>query len=1158
MEVNFLSKFPHPEVTVYNASLIDSTAQSSGHKPAFEAQRMRLQLNMVKLQRNEIAIQKLELEDANIVFYTDQGLSYNPVSIIAAGERRDNRKPEDRLQVSLDNTELELSNVSLDFVDKLRKKNIQGTVNKLVTDLRVGKDTSGHVQLDLDVGTLTFNTDKGGYLTGARIVGEFDFLYREQMLQFLPTEININGQDYSAFANLAFDKKTPSLLHVHKEDLQVAHARKLLTRKIQEGISPFDVEGLVKASADIQFYPGDKNPRAVVSLDFPNNTMHAFGLALTDGKLKGRFINRLYEDYDKFYGEDKQNLTFYLDDLDAKYMGFEVKCKNGWINFGPAVGTNLDLKAQVGGNASLISNLLGSDEFIFRGGTFEGNVDIAANADELSRIIKGTDAKLQFKNLNVYYAPEKVTIPIHYIELQKTMGLGKFDVHSITPKNKETIYISGQATNIDDLIAGIPNNTTRSELDLKSDKLSWTGLLSLIGTASALGAQDNPPSQNQTFAQQKKSIKSLLQSIYEGFHPSIYVDIENFAAPYNLDVSKFTTNLGFQDKSTLLLNNTNFKLNSADITTGIKLDLSKPYTTPFEIMLNTAHLPPQDLVRQMQILQDSALDRTLKFLPKELSFRLALKGEFDDSEGLEPSSLDGGLSFDGIGYTNYHGEIKFSAQDASDSNRFINTDIYLTGSPMYINPFFENLNIAFEGGEYTLKAKYNNYIRSPQEIIQNADLDFEIGQTQLNYLTTGTAFPIRYFTLKSVQDEGLLDLMVYSRATGTQISIEGKVDNITELLYQNTGKQVESHLSVYSPKVGWSEINNLFDELSIDSIDSVPSPTPPTETTASLDIYPSPLEQAMGAPLPVEAETESSPAENMAKLKTTIGNLFLNLRPYVDLTLDTLVYSPKLQLRNITSDISMTPDSVIHLDNTKFNYQDGEIAFTGYIDLTKDEVTPYSARFVTTQIDVAELITSLEFDRKPALQKIDSLGGLVNFDLLLESEMIDSAPGVIPENTYGHLDFLLKRLGASGISYIDEIIKNKKLRARLRDIYIDSLADNITITQNKLLIPLMEIQSNAFQFFVEGTYDMSPHDNIWVSIPLSNLRRRRTQTVPAHTGYAMAGGMVFLEIINHPDQPIETKFHLSKRKFFEGNPDLTYKEYKRQIRQERKAQKNKK
>jgi len=103
----------------------------------------------------------------------------------------------------------------------------------------------------------------------------------------------------------------------------------------------------------------------------------------------------------------------------------------------------------------------------------------------------------------------------------------------------------------------------------------------------------------------------------------------------------------------------------------------------------------------------------------------------------------------------------------------------------------------------------------------------------------------------------------------------------------------------------------------------------------------------------------------------------------------------------------------------------------------------------------------------------------------------------------------------------------------------------------------MEIQSTALHLFVEGNFGKNDATNLWISVPLDNLKKADRSVIPEKLGYAGAKHKVYLEALSDKDGKIHLKFHPTKKKYYieRGIPEQ-YKIDKKRDKAIRKAMKD--
>ena len=91
------------------------------------------------------------------------------------------------------------------------------------------------------------------------------------------------------------------------------------------------------------------------------------------------------------------------------------------------------------------------------------------------------------------------------------------------------------------------------------------------------------------------------------------------------------------------------------------------------------------------------------------------------------------------------------------------------------------------------------------------------------------------------------------------------------------------------------------------------------------------------------------------------------------------------------------------------------------------------------------------------------------------------------------------------------------------------------------------------QAFVEGTIDKNSPENLWISVPLQNLKRPDLAIIPDKTRYAATGRKIFLEwVTSESKDDGKTKVRLSKKKFFQERfQGRQFRAHKREVRKER-------
>lgn len=168
-----------------------------------------------------------------------------------------------------------------------------------------------------------------------------------------------------------------------------------------------------------------------------------------------------------------------------------------------------------------------------------------------------------------------------------------------------------------------------------------------------------------------------------------------------------------------------------------------------------------------------------------------------------------------------------------------------------------------------------------------------------------------------------------------------------------------------------------------------------------------------------------------------------------------------------------------------------------------------------------------------------NLRGTLNNDAVVDLQLDDKG-AVKPGSIQGTVNFSI--LNGALINYTpvlaiqDYVLKNRDLN----NIEFAEIKNNLTIKQNQVIIPRMEIASTAMRIFVEGVYGVmgSPTD-ISIQVPLSNLSKPEDGAKARNKGLnAKVGSSVYLRAKSKPDGKIKVGLDLF-RKFRKSGVDTT-------------------
>ena len=121
-----------------------------------------------------------------------------------------------------------------------------------------------------------------------------------------------------------------------------------------------------------------------------------------------------------------------------------------------------------------------------------------------------------------------------------------------------------------------------------------------------------------------------------------------------------------------------------------------------------------------------------------------------------------------------------------------------------------------------------------------------------------------------------------------------------------------------------------------------------------------------------------------------------------------------------------------------------------------------------------------------------------------------------------------------GLEPLDAIASRLRMEKRFQELRFAPITGEVSIKGQEVEFPRLEIQSNAIHLFMEGTLSYGDLTNIWVSIPINNLKRTNRWIIPEKTGYALAKRKVYIEVTSDEVGDNQFKFRMFKRKFYKS------------------------
>ncbi len=1107
-KISLIKDFPYASLILNNVELYDSMSFDQGI-PFLQAEELSGRLSLKNWKDKSLEIQTITIRRGEI-FVTNDGKGYSTIKSLFKQNRASVKNDTSKQKININSSQIHLTllDTKIHIEEPSKTLSIITHVNSLKSKLKIQKNQlTADTEMDMHVKDLIFKKANGSYLSGSDLKGTFHLTLKDNLIQITPFDLFINESLFTASADIPTNKKAPISINISNKEINLRPTLDLLTPKLRQTLERYDIKGPFPANAKIILNPGDP-AKVIIDFSLNGNYVSVDNLSFEQVNTTGRFINRKYDNKETAV-ESKGNILLTLDKLTTNHKRFEVTSDLITINSNPRDKAGIKFKAHVSGPSSAISEWYQSERFFFDGGQFVLDTDIDSPIGDVKDILLQSSAELSLTDVSVLYKPSNTSIPVHELKLSKNAGDANFYLKSSTLLQDYDYSLNGVLQNLSALLVDFANENATSDVIFRANKMSWSDFVSIFSLARQ---DDQQLIKNEK--ETKRTMKGTIKGIYKKFMPSLNIQIDTFEYFDKVMLYDLQTGASFTDENTLSLIETTFRLDQGKVNLNMSLDLSEELETNFSIDLLTENINIEELLPTFDYFNVELL-KTQSTIPDDLDLTMSFSGRINDLTGLISNTATGAIQFESEGMDNLIGKIIFEPNPQADA--MIST-LQLEGNPLLFNDFFKNDKFIFQDtGRFSTTFNFEGNVRSFDQMLQESVVDLTIKDGAVHNLDVDVIFPLNDLELTLQQDTAEFNLYMYSDFIDRELYLTGQLDNLSELLFANAGKQLQTTVVASSPKINLSHAVDIF-ETSPDTI----------------------------------GLQSSNQIDN--KLKQLAKDMLNRFNPHLDVILDTFIINDNIKLHQLTTGVDMIDSSILILKETMFTFFDSEIKLNAEFDISNIEEAPFTANFETTALDLEKTLIAFNYFGSSSMKNAKTLTGQLTLNLDLKSSI--KGIELIEEKTKAIIDIELNNLELQGIDVIDKVAARLFAKQLLKDIKFAPITNTITITGSHIDIPLMEIQSTGIDLFVEGYVDNKKNTNVWLSVPLDNITRNPTKDIPEKRGYAATKRKVYLEVISDEEGEVRTKFRIRKKKFYDhrGISDQ-FKEDKKRYRTIRKNKK---
>ena len=300
----------------------------------------------------------------------------------------------------------------------------------------------------------------------------------------------------------------------------------------------------------------------------------------------------------------------------------------------------------------------------------------------------------------------------------------------------------------------------------------------------------------------------------------------------------------------------------------------------------------------------------------------------------------------------------------------------LSGPASAISDYLENRDFFFDRGHFVLETEVDASLLSFVDVATTSDGTLRIEDLQVGYRPAGASFPFRSIGVTK-QDQDI-DFLVETTPlpSGFSFNLEGQVDNLTPLLVDVPGGQLNTDVFLTAPRVNWTDFLTFFGQGGYfpQQDEAVPADT-----------------------------LTADPEEQARALKRTLLGIEETFSPRVEAAIDTIGYYDVFTLTDFGTGLHFKKDTLV-LERTTFDWAGSQVGFGAELDLALSELTPFHLNVAAEHLDLNELRSSLEYFGVAIPAGIDSLPEDLSIQFDHRGRIADSI-GIAPGYNTGRLVF---------------------------------------------------------------------------------------------------------------------------------------------------------
>lgn len=550
-----LRHFPAIGLVVENISTRDSTMMGRNYR-RMRAASLEITSPVSALIRQKPIFKSISIKDAIITIYTD--------TLDTATANANQKKP--ALPDWLDNkgTYLDLNNIRVHWANTPKKKQVIGTIESITGDLQINNQViNGSLDLNVFMEEMALNVEKGAFFNGVPVRGKLKprFDVADMDLQVPEFPLQIGEQQFEVAVNINQGTQNNYKFLLTNKATDYKASKGLIAQNIQEKINryeltePFYTRTLIEGS-----FGNGKNP--LIQLDYHtinNNVIiskaDSVFIQLDSVDFIGQLINRIYDEKMR-KSDSKKNFVVNFENGRGQYQGVNFTFSDSYVLTSEEYKNFIQLNMAASGAAERFNEILKTETFIFKEGRFDLTATYRGDPTTPEDLLTLANIKLLMDRPSIYHSEADILFPIRELDFRTKNGTARLNNLDLRFKNNQNIKVTGNLKNYVTLLRPDKNKPVSSVLSIYSKQLDYEELISIFNTPDQGKEEDEEMI--------SRDLRLALENAYLQFDPRLDIAIDKFTYK-EYAIENYETQLQFEDKSTIILNESGFDFGEGHI-----------------------------------------------------------------------------------------------------------------------------------------------------------------------------------------------------------------------------------------------------------------------------------------------------------------------------------------------------------------------------------------------------------------------------------------------------------------------------------------------------------------------------------------------------------------------------------------------------------------